>query len=287
MSARWVAVAIGAAALMTQQMTPAVADDPPSEVICSGAICEAVVTNPNGGGSAGGGAGGGGGNSNAGGGGGGGGASNGAGGGSDAKPVSAKDALSKEEREALAVTCAGGQALDPTVCQALDAPAAGGGGGAPRVTATPAMALEIARAKLKLPNPKMGTAPCTGEGCVGRVGVPTWFWTQAWTSTSVSATAGPHTVTITARPSKVVWSLGDGQAVTCTSAGTKYEEWRGFASSPDCGLPNGYKKMGHYTVTATMTWQVSWTGAANGSETMTTSDSAQVAIGEVQAIVES
>lgn len=151
----------------------------------------------------------------------------------------------------------------------------------------PAMALEIARAKLKLPNPKMGTAPCTGEGCVGRVGVPTWFWTQAWTSTSVSATAGPHTVTITARPSKVVWSLGDGQAVTCTSAGTKYEEWRGFASSPDCGLPNGYKKMGHYTVTATMTWQVSWTGAANGSETMTTSDSAQVAIGEVQAIVES
>lgn len=218
--------------------------------------------------------------------GGGGGGSAGGGGDGSTKPVAAKDALSKEEREALTLTCAGGQALDPTVCQALDAPAAGGGGEAPRVTATPAMALEIARAKLKLPKPTMGTAPCTGEGCIGRVGVPTWFWTQAWTSTSVSATAGPHTVTITARPSKVVWSLGDGQAVACTSAGTKYEEWRGFASSPDCGLPNGYKTMGHYTVTATMTWQVSWSGAINGSETMTTSDSAQVAIGEVQAIVE-
>lgn len=285
MSARWVAVAIGAAGLMAQQMTPAVADDPPSEVICSGAICEAVVTNPGGGGGSPGG--GGGGNSTAGGGGGGGGASNGAGGGSsNAEPVSAKDTLSKEEREALTAACGGAQALDSEACRALDAPAAGGGGGAPRVTATPAMALEIARAKLKLPNPKMGTAPCTGEGCVGRVGVPTWFWTQAWTNTSVTATAGPHTVTITARPSKVVWSLGDGQAVTCTSAGTKYEEWRGFASSPDCGLPSGYKAMGHYTVTATMTWQVSWRGAISGSETMTTSDSAQVAIGEVQAIVE-
>lgn len=282
---RWAMGMVGAVFIGCAATTPAAADPPPADVICdsNGGGCTAVVTNPGGGGG-----GGGGGNSNPSGpkGPSGGGANGGGGGGGNAQPVSAKDALSKEEREALAAACGGAQALDSDACRALDAPAAGGGGGAPRVTATPAMALEIARAKLKLPNPKMGTAPCTGEGCVGRVGVPTWFWTQAWTSTSVSATAGPHTVTITAQPSKVVWSLGDGQAVTCTSAGTKYEEWRGFTSSPDCGLPNGYKTMGHYTVTATMTWQVSWSGAIDGSETMTTSDSAQVAIGEVQAIVE-
>lgn len=267
---RWLVGVLGAVLLTVGSGGPALAGDgPTTKVVCNAdGYCTTVVVNPGGGGS--------GGNS------GrppGGGAGSNAGGGSNAQPVS--NPLSPGELDAINAACSGAQVFNSEACRAAAADPGGRG-----VSATPEMALTIAKAKLELDDPTMGTAPCTGAGCVGRVGVPVWLWTQEWQSKSVTATAGPHSITLTATPSKVVWTLGDGQSVTCTSAGTKYEKSMGWASSPDCGLSHGYKRMGHYTMTATMTWDVSWSGSLTGSETMTTSSSSPVRIGEIQVVVE-
>ena len=147
--------------------------------------------------------------------------------------------------------------------------------------------IEQAMAKIKLPKPKIGSAPCTDAGCKGTVGVPAWFWLDGseWQEQSDSASAGGHSVTVTAKPSKVVWSLGDGQSVTCTGPGTRYVESMGWASSPDCGLPNGYKKAGSYTVTADITYDVTVSGDANESETVTRSSSEDITVREIQVVI--
>ena len=144
-----------------------------------------------------------------------------------------------------------------------------------------------AKAKIQLPKPKIGSAPCTDAGCKGTVGVPTWFWLDGneWQPRSDTASAGGHSVTVTAKPSKVVWHLGDGQSVTCTGPGTKYVESMGWATSPDCGLPNGYKKTGTYTVTADLTYDVTVSGDANETETVTRSSSEDVTVREVQTVI--
>lgn len=92
-------------------------------------------------------------------------------------------------------------------------------------------------------------------------------------------------MTIKAKPSKVKWSLGDGQSVTCSSAGTPYEPSMGFTAGPDCGIKQGYQSAGRYTLTATVTYDVTFGGVASGTETVTQSSSERVTIGEAQAIV--
>ncbi|CAM3969179.1 hypothetical protein JAAN108728_04990 [Janibacter anophelis] len=147
--------------------------------------------------------------------------------------------------------------------------------------------VEQAKAKIKLPKPKIGSAPCTDVGCKGTVGVPTWFWLDddEWRTRTDSASAGGTSVTVTAKPSKVVWSLGDGQSVTCTGPGTEYVESMGWATSPDCGIATGYKEAGTYTITAELTYEVTVSGDATETETLTRSSSQDVTVGELQSVV--
>src|SRR5699024_10357103 len=190
----------------------------------------------------------------------------------------------KEQAQAFADMCTVTQAAgnDPDECRAetpeeeLAQQTQPARPGTPSRTVRTVSVREVvdkAKAKIKLPKPDMGSAPCTGEGCKGTVGVPVWFWldsNECETRTD-SASAGGHTVRVTAKPSKVVWKLGDGQSVTCTGPGTKYEESMGWATSPDCGLKDGYDKAGTYTVTADITYDVTVSGAIDESETVTRS----------------
>ena len=146
--------------------------------------------------------------------------------------------------------------------------------------------ISMAMARLSLPAPDMGSAPCADAGCTGTVGAPVWFWLEGdqWRTHSATASAGGLTVGIQAKPSKVVWKLGDGQSVTCTGAGTPYDTSKGWASSPDCGLPKGYTRPGSYTATATITYAVTFTGDASGSTTVTRSSTSNVTVGEYQAV---
>lgn len=142
---------------------------------------------------------------------------------------------------------------------------------------------------MALTKPVIGTAPCTDPGCMGAVGVPVWLWTQPWAAQSATASAGGISVTVTAKISKVTWSMGDGNKVVCGTPGTPFHVSMGFRDSPDCG--HKYAKTSaqqpgqKYSVTASALWNVVWTGAYTATTTVTTSSTTQLAIGEYQVIV--
>lgn len=150
----------------------------------------------------------------------------------------------------------------------------------------------MAYAQITLPKPTIGSAPCTRANCKGAVGLPVWLWTDPgnWTPQTASASLGGVTVNVTAKPRSVTWSMGDGGTVTCTKPGTKYNTSMGFQSSPDCGyryLKTSLKQPGgRYTVQATSTYDVVFSGAFTATLNPTTSSTTTVVITEYQAIVE-
>lgn len=141
--------------------------------------------------------------------------------------------------------------------------------------------------------PEIGASPCLADpaSCKGTVGVPVWLWVGdgngALPSESATATAGPYSITATAKVSKVKWSLGDGQSTVCSGTGTKYVSDVHGWSSPHCGFERGWKEAGMYTLTASYVWDISWSGDQAGSATQTMSSTQQVTVGELQAVAKS
>lgn len=134
-------------------------------------------------------------------------------------------------------------------------------------------------------NPKPG-----GKGLVG---MPVWMAVgqsqTTWGPNTATASAGGVTVTATAKVAKVVWSMGDGSSVTCTTPGTVYQKSFGLKKSPDCGhvynQPSTDTPGGTYKVTATSTWVINWNGGgANGQLTEVRNSSVAVTIVESQAV---
>ena len=71
---------------------------------------------------------------------------------------------------------------------------------------------------------RIGMVPEPLPGRVGLVGLPVWMWAQApdsttWGPVTRTATAAGFTVTATAKVTKVVWAMGDGETVVCRSPG--------------------------------------------------------------------
>ncbi|MHB1548774.1 MAG: hypothetical protein ACYCX8_08565 [Acidimicrobiales bacterium] len=156
-------------------------------------------------------------------------------------------------------TCAGPGAIDPLppfwVTGAKPA--------AVTVQVAPVMVAEQAAKTLGLTSPVIEMAPPDGHPQL--VNVATWLWVSpaGWHPLTATASAGPVTTTATATPTKVVWDMGDGSAVTCDGPGTPYDP-----SSPAATTTCSYtwSTAGTFTVTATTYWSVSWsaTGAAGG-----------------------
>lgn len=192
----------------------------------------------------------------------------------------------------LETICSGAVATGATMppeclpSPAAAAPAAGAGPAAPAPPQfTPGDATREALSMLTPAPPRIGSAPCTSAGCEGTVGVPVWLWTDPWQAETAEATAGPYTVTATATPIQVVWSLGDGQTITCTTPGTPYNQAQhGWSSSPDCG--GMYSRTGTYAITASMTYRVEWTGADTGQDDIVvTSSTRPFRVGEYQVVI--
>ncbi|MEU9737443.1 ATP/GTP-binding protein [Streptomyces sp. NPDC048002] len=125
------------------------------------------------------------------------------------------------------------------------------------------------------------------------VGVPLWMWVNQSATTygpnTASASAGGITVTATAEVSKIVWSMGDGDTVTCKGPGTTYTRSEGMAQSPTCGHVYSKTSAGaqntQFSVTATSTWTINWQGGGQtGQLTEVRQTNAQVAVGEVQVV---
>jgi len=131
--------------------------------------------------------------------------------------------------------------------------------------------------------------PEGSEGAI--VGVPAWGWvSQGLTTTgpqSASDAAGGVAVTITAEVSDVVWNWGDGTSLSC-GIGTPYDGTVG--PSPTCGHVYEVKSTksdsnGTYTVSATATWTIFWTGGGeSGYEYMTFTSTEQLRVTEINVI---
>lgn len=159
-------------------------------------------------------------------------------------------------------------------------------------TITPEELAQQAIKQLPIHGPDIGMAP--GAGKEGLVGLPVWMWTRVsaatWGPSSATAAVPGLLVTATAKASKIVWRMGDGDSVTCTGPGTPYSAERGNRKSPDCGHTYTASSAGEsgnaYRVTATTTWDVTWVGGgATGALTTTRTSATTAQIGEMQVLI--
>lgn len=143
--------------------------------------------------------------------------------------------------------------------------------------------------QLALPVPKIMLSPAGQQ----LVNLPTWLAIDRSSYTARSATAAVPgvSVTATARPMSVVWSTGDGAAVSCRGPGSAFRAGDDPASaSPTCGhtyrVSSASQPGAVFTVRATVHWSVSWSGAGQGGTFpgLTTTASARVPVAESQAL---
>lgn len=167
----------------------------------------------------------------------------------------------------------------------------GGPDGPPKPAVAPVVLAQVAVDQMLLKAPAIGITPKPGGK--GVVGMPVYMWTakepETYGPNTASATAGAVTVTATAKVSKIVWAMGDGTTVTCTTAGTPYRAEYGKKPSPDCGhrytLPSSTQRSGKYHVTATSTWTIDWEGGGQRGQLTEVRDSAvDVTVAEVQVL---
>jgi hypothetical protein len=160
--------------------------------------------------------------------------------------------------------------------------------GAKPPAVSPEQVAETARKQLRLPSPSIAASPSGMQ----LVQLPTWLWLSGgWSESSATASVPGVSVTATARPTSVTWTMGDGAIVTCAGAGTPYKAGTDpKASSPDCGHVYRRSSAGQpgqaYPVTATVHWTVTWSGAGQGGTfpDMTTTGNASFRVAESQAL---
>ena len=178
-----------------------------------------------------------------------------------------------------------GQAGNESLSHDVWRPGAYGG----QPAASPQQVAQMAVRRLDLPKPIMRTNPPAGVRDL--VGVPVWWWVAAWPTRTATASVPGVSVTAIAHPVQVAWVAGDGGRVVCTGPGTRWRSGTNpTAASPDCGhvfrRSSHQQPGGRFRVTATMRWQVVWSGAhQSGTITgLSTSDSTSVRVVEAQAV---
>jgi hypothetical protein len=116
-----------------------------------------------------------------------------------------------------------------------------------------------ARSKLALPVPAIRTNPDASKTNL-LVTVPVWLWvdSSSWGARSTTASVPGMSVAATATATKVVWQLGDATSITCGQGTVWTAGTDPTKASPTCG--HTYLKPGNITLSATVTWTVTWTG---------------------------
>ncbi|MGV9764930.1 hypothetical protein [Micromonospora tulbaghiae] len=143
---------------------------------------------------------------------------------------------------------------------------------------------------LNLPAPRIRLNPAPPAPQV--VYVPTWLWIDdaVWSPRSATASLAGLSVTAVGTPTTVTWSTGDGGTKEC-GQGTAWKAGTDpRKASPDCGhtytSPSRGSSGGTYTVTATITWRITWSGGGtSGSEPdLTSTASVPVQVLEASAV---
>lgn len=155
---------------------------------------------------------------------------------------------------------------------------------------SPAVLARQARSRLRLPTVVIRMNP-SGDQLVN---LPVWLALDpaSWKAQSATASVPGLSVTATARPLTVSWSMGDGTFVTCNGPGTAWTSGTDPAkASPDCG--HVYRRSsagaagGLYTVAVTVTWAVTWAGAGQSGTVpgLTTTGQVEARVQESQAVI--
>ncbi len=159
----------------------------------------------------------------------------------------------------------------------------------PAAPVDPAVVAQTIVNQMELRAITIGMVPEDSPGSMGVVGLPAWMWVDAPSEQTFgpmtrSASLGGVSVTATARVTKVLWEMGDGGAVTCTSPGTPFSDGDGGQESPDCGYT--YARQGTYTIRATSYWSVDWTSTSgpSGSIPLQFTQSRILLVGEIQVV---
>lgn len=142
---------------------------------------------------------------------------------------------------------------------------------------------------LRMAPPRIGISPPPTKPSI--VGVYDWLWIErtptSWGRQSVTAAVPGASVTATATATQVVWDMGNGDSLTCTTAGTPWVPGDPANSASGCSYV--YRHRGSFRVTATTTFQVGWSGtglasSATGQTQITLSSSVPLTVDELQAI---
>lgn len=191
-----------------------------------------------------------------------------------------------------------GAVYDVTCVDPLSAPGTNGGRtwlaappsgfGAPSVT--PIELADRAVDQMQLVGPEIRMTGAPSEPYV--VGVPLWLWTEVgartWGPNSATASVPGLSVTATAQATRISWDMGDGNTVVCGSPGTAY--YAGApVDSPTCDYTYLRSSAGQpgdaWTITATATWEVAWSGGGtSGVLTVTRTSQTSLQVGEVQVL---
>jgi hypothetical protein len=116
----------------------------------------------------------------------------------------------------------------------------------PKVSTKDAVEMALATIEMPFPRPRISPGPRTWVNLETRL----WIQHGLWRTYRAEATVTGQTVTLTGRPVRVVWELGDGREI-CASTECSHT-WRRSSSTP-------------YEVTATVEYLVQWscTGACD------------------------
>lgn len=138
---------------------------------------------------------------------------------------------------------------------------------------SPATLAQDASNRLPLPSPTAAHNP-SGDAMTN---LAVWWWIprSQWEPLTQQTQAGAVWARVTAEPMSTTWDAGDGTAsLVCDGPGTPYDTSRPASEqSTDCshtytrssaGQPQSGPRPNdrYFTVTVTVTWQVTWVGAA-------------------------
>lgn len=149
---------------------------------------------------------------------------------------------------------------------------------------------DVATARLEPPSPAPQTSPPIARQTFVRVA--TWLWLDpaSWTPIEVTETQGLTSVTVRATPTGAVWSMGDGEEVTCSGPGLA---WTSGAAedATDCSYTYEHSSYGEpggrFAASVTVTWVFEWwiNGVAQGGfGSVDVSASFPMAVAEIQAV---
>lgn len=164
----------------------------------------------------------------------------------------------------------------------------------PQVQVDPAAMAAEALRYLPLPAPAISTSPARTEMLVVRF--PTWLWIDraTWSPQTSTVSAPGVSVTVTAVPERVVWSMGDGATLSCAGPGTPYNPAiPDHQQSTGCSYTytrTSARQPGEtFPLAATIEWRATWAaaGAPGGGDlglVRRSGGPVPVRVGEVQAV---